>query len=136
MGYDNTLDASFQQAVTAIDAGDLDTLQRLMAERPEIVRERLDEPGNWLGEQVGGALDGFFQRPYLLWFVAEDPVRRGSLPSNIAEIASSIIEAAHRAGVPDRRERDLARPCGARPGCDRAFGRRFGHGGIAAHGRR
>jgi peptide-methionine (S)-S-oxide reductase len=50
---------------------------------------------------VGDAVDGFFQRPYLLWFVAEDPVRRGSLPSNIVAIASLIIETARQHSAPD-----------------------------------
>jgi len=39
-------------------------------------------------DTVGGAVDGFFQRPYLLWFVAEDPVRNGKLPRNIAAVGN------------------------------------------------
>jgi peptide-methionine (S)-S-oxide reductase len=46
------------------------------------VRDRLESPGAWLRDKVGGALDGFFRQPYLLWFVAEDPVRNGKLPGN------------------------------------------------------
>jgi len=96
---DVALDALFREAVSAIDAGDVDTLKRLLAARPELVRERLAFPGAWLRDSVGGALDGFFQRPYLLWFVAEDPVRNSKLPGNIATVARTIIEAAQRERV-------------------------------------
>lgn len=60
------------------------------------MRERLDAPGAWLRNLVGSALDGFFARPWLLWFVAEDPVRTGTLPPNIAAAAKLIIAAVHR----------------------------------------
>jgi peptide-methionine (S)-S-oxide reductase len=99
-----TLDALFHQAVSAIDAGDVTALEHLLAAHSELVRERLDSPGAWLRDKVGNALDGFFQRPYLLWFVAEDPVRNGKLPRNIAQIARVIIQAAQRGGVNSLRE--------------------------------
>lgn len=90
------LDASFREAVSAIDTGDLAKLERLIAANPALVSERLESPGAWLRDTVGNALDGFFRRPYLLWFVAEDPVRNGTLPKNIAAIARAIIESARR----------------------------------------
>ena len=91
-----SLDPSFREAVAAIDAGNIDSLKRLIAATPTLVRERLTSPGAWLRGKVGKALDGFFQRPYLLWFVAEDPVRNGTLPENIAAVARVIIDAARR----------------------------------------
>jgi hypothetical protein len=91
-----SLDESFRVAVSAIDAGDLATLERLIAANPALVRERLKSPGPWLRNTVGRAIDGFFKRPYLLWFVAEDPVRNGKLPQNIATIARSIVDSARR----------------------------------------
>lgn len=94
------LDQHFREAVSAIDTGDLATLERLIAGNPALVRDRLDEPGPWLRDVVGNALDGFFHRPYLLWFVAEDPVRIGRLPDNIAALASAIIDAARREAAP------------------------------------
>ncbi len=94
-----TLDALFQQAVSAIDAGDVAALERTLAAHPELVRDRLAKPGRWLRDTVGRALTGFFQRPYLLWFVAEDPVRNGKLPPNIAAVARTIIDAAKRERV-------------------------------------
>jgi hypothetical protein len=61
--------------VSAIDAGDTAGLERQLARRLRLVRERLESPGDWLRAKVGGALEGYFQRPYLLCFVAENPVR-------------------------------------------------------------
>jgi hypothetical protein len=90
------LDALFERAVSAIDAGDVAGLERQLADEPRLVRERLESPGAWLCDKVGGALDGFFQRPYLLWFVAEDPVRNGKLPANIGRVAQAIIAAAQQ----------------------------------------
>jgi peptide-methionine (S)-S-oxide reductase len=93
------VDALFREAVSAIDAGDVATLGRLLAAHPELVRARLASPGAWLRGKVGKALKGFFEKPYLLWFVAEDPVRNGTLPANIAQVARIIIDAAKREGV-------------------------------------
>ena len=97
-------DRLFHEAVTAIDAGDVPTVDRLMAEHPRLARDRLDAPGAWLRDKVGGALDGFFRKPFLLWFVAEDPVRNGTLPGNIADVTRAIIRAAQRDEVPNLQE--------------------------------
>jgi len=99
LGDFTSLDAPFRDAVSAIDTGDVRELERLVRANPALVRERLASPGPWLRDAVGGAVDGFFQRPYLLWFVAEDPVRNGKLPPNIAAVAGAIIRAAERAGA-------------------------------------
>ena len=99
-----SLDELFRQAVSAVDAGEVNVVERLVTEHPRLISDRLDAPGAWLRDQVGNALDDFFQRPYLLWFVAEDPVRNGSLPANIGEVARTIIRAAQRAGVANLQE--------------------------------
>ena len=93
---DALLDTDFRKAVAAIDAGDIGELERLITATPALVRERLASPGAWLRDKIGNALNGFFKRPYLLWFVAEDPVRNGTLPRNIADVARAIIDAARR----------------------------------------
>ena len=93
------LDDLFRSAVTAIDAGDVPELERFLARHPTLVRARLHAPGAWLRDTVGGALDGFFQQPYLLWFVAEDPVRHGRLPPNIGDVTRTIVRAAERERV-------------------------------------
>jgi peptide-methionine (S)-S-oxide reductase len=99
-----TLDELFRAAVSSIDTGSVRELDRLITAHPRLVNDRLDAPGAWLREKVGNALDEFFQRPYLLWFVAEDPVRTGTLPANIADVTQTIIEAARRLGVPNLQE--------------------------------
>lgn len=98
------LDLLFREAVAAIDAGDLATVERLTREHPRLVRDRLTAPGAWLRDKVGGALDGFFKKPYLLWFVAEDPVRNDTLPENIAQVARTIIDAAKRERIDSLQE--------------------------------
>jgi len=91
------LDTQFREALAAIDAGDSAALERLLAADPRLACERLDAPGEWLRERIGPALDGFFARPYLLWFVSEDAVRAGTLPANIVALTRAIIAAARRA---------------------------------------
>jgi hypothetical protein len=100
----NPLDQLFQQAVAAIDGGDVHTLERLLAAHPELVSERLEHPGAWLRDKVGDALDGFFNKPYLLWFVAEDPVRNGRLSPTIVDVIRVIVDAARRQKVPTFQE--------------------------------
>jgi peptide-methionine (S)-S-oxide reductase len=72
----------FRSAVEAIDSGDREALERLVAAHPHLVRDRIE------------AGEAYFHRPYLLWFVAENPVRNDTLPANIAAIAAAILAAA------------------------------------------
>src|SRR5262249_41182959 len=69
---------------------------------PDLARERLTTPGPWLRNKIGGALDGFFKDPYLLWFVSEDVSVHGRLPKNIADVARAIIRSAQ--GAPGLQE--------------------------------
>jgi hypothetical protein len=98
------VNALFREAVAAIDAGDVAAIDRLTRDYPQLVRDRLNSPGRWLSDSVGGALNGFFKAPYLLWFVAEDPVRNDTLPQNIADVARVIIDAAKREKVSSLQE--------------------------------
>lgn len=91
-----SFDARMRDAVAAVDAGDVARLEQLISAHPALVQQRLASPGPWLRDVVGRALDDFFLRPYLLWFVAEDPVRNGRLPANIAQVAHTIIASARR----------------------------------------
>jgi peptide-methionine (S)-S-oxide reductase len=79
----------FREAVSAIDAGDVSALECLLSAHPELVRDRLDD------DEEG---EVYFQRPYLLWFVAENPIRKGKLPQNIVQVTHAILEAAERQG--------------------------------------
>jgi hypothetical protein len=92
MEHPEILDPQFREAVSAIDAGDVSALERLLAAHPRLVRERID----------GG--EGYFRRPYLLWFVAENPVRNGTLPGNIAQVTRAILQAADGQRVDSLRE--------------------------------
>jgi peptide-methionine (S)-S-oxide reductase len=89
-----SIDRLFQQAVVLIGAGDVPAPDRLLTEHPELARERLAAPGPWLRDKIGGALDGFFKDPYLLWFVAEDVPVHGRLPENITAVARTILRSA------------------------------------------
>jgi peptide-methionine (S)-S-oxide reductase len=98
-----TLDQLFQQAVALIGAGDVPALERLLSDHPALARERLTAPGPWLRNKVGGALDGFFKDPYLLWFVSEDVPVLGRLPKNIADVTRAILRSAQGApGLQDQ----------------------------------
>jgi hypothetical protein len=98
MEHAELLDSFFRQAVSAIDDGDIVKLERLLAQHPRLAADRLKSPGAWLRGQIGAALDGFFKRPYLLWFLTEDAVRTGKLPTNVGALARAIIQAARRGG--------------------------------------
>lgn len=94
-----TQDARFSEAVATIDAGDLTALASLLRDDPDLVRERLAEAGPWLRDKIGDALEGYFHRPFLLWFVADNPIRRGRLPDNIDQVTRTLIDSAQRANV-------------------------------------
>lgn len=82
------LDPLFAQAVAAIDKGDVAALDALITQNPALVSTRLDN-----GET------GYFANPYLLWFVAENPIRNRRLPANIVEVVRTITGHAKRLGV-------------------------------------
>lgn len=72
----------FRQAVDLLDRGDVGNLRAHLNKHPHLVREHVTfEGGN------------YFQHPTLLEFVAENPVRRGTLPDNIVEVAKVILDA-------------------------------------------
>ncbi len=98
------LDSLFREAVSYIDAGQLSALQSLITASPQLVQLRLETPGSWLRDLVDGALDGYFKDPYLLWFVAENPIRHERLPANIVQITGTIIAAAQQERVQSLQE--------------------------------
>lgn len=73
-------DALFRDAVEAIDSGNISLLQHLLQTNPQIVSTRLGNP-----------TEGYFKHPYLLWFIANNPIRHEKLPANIVEVASLLI---------------------------------------------
>jgi peptide-methionine (S)-S-oxide reductase len=74
------MDETFTRAVALLDSGDLVALASLIDEHPRLVRERTDF-----------GTERYFLRPFLLWFVAENPVRNDRLPPNIADVARLLI---------------------------------------------
>jgi hypothetical protein len=79
-------DATFRRAVDLLDSGEVEALRAHLAANPAIVRQRVVfEGGN------------YFTNPALLEFVAENPIRRGSLPANVVDVARAILDAGGRA---------------------------------------
>ncbi len=75
-------DPLFREAVEAIDSGSMTALEGLLAAHPELVQDRLNYPNG-----------GYFKEPYLLWFVADNPIRIDRLPGNIEEVTRLLIQA-------------------------------------------
>jgi hypothetical protein len=61
MGDAQSLDDLFRVEVSAIDAGDIAELDRLIAAHPTLVRDRLDAPGPWLRDKAGNATTSFIR---------------------------------------------------------------------------
>jgi hypothetical protein len=75
-------DASFRRAVDLIDAGAEAGLRAHLNQQPNLVHQHVVfEGGN------------YFRNPTLLEFVAENPVRHGTLPANIVEVTRVILNA-------------------------------------------
>ena len=78
-------DPIFRRAVGLLDDGDVEGLQHLLVEHPELATQRV--------EFAGGT---YFRNPTLLEFVAGNPVRHDRLPPNIVEVARAILDAGAR----------------------------------------
>ncbi|NBC10494.1 MAG: hypothetical protein GVY24_02000 [Planctomycetes bacterium] len=100
---DRITDPAFRRAVDLLDAGDTDELRQLLAAHPSLVTQHVTFEG-----PSGG---GYFTWPTLLHFVAENPIRHGTLPGNIIEIVDALIEAGadvHASSHKQRHETTLA----------------------------
>jgi hypothetical protein len=78
--HERITDPLFARAVEFLDAGDQAGLDALLQEHPALARQRVTFEG-----------ENYFRHPTLLDFTAENPVRHGSVPSNIVEIAELLI---------------------------------------------
>ena len=126
-------DGAFRHAVDLLDAGDATMLGAHLKQHPQLVREHVEfESGN------------YFHTPTLLEFIAENPIRHGTLPKNIVEVAEVILDAG-----PDRKAMNEAlglvstgrvpRECGVQVAlidllCDRGSDPDGALGAAVAHG--
>lgn len=78
----------FQRAVAAIDSGNTTELLALISQDPWLVTDRLS-----------GAGEGYFKDPYLLWFVADNPIRAEKVPPNMVEITRLLVDAVKQAAT-------------------------------------
>jgi ankyrin repeat protein len=80
-------DASFRNAVAAVQSGDVAALERLLDAEPRLLRERI------VGPQAYRAAPrkGYFADPKLFWFVANNPTLVEPTPPNATEIAAAMI---------------------------------------------
>ncbi len=83
MNNSDIADMVFREAVEAIDCGNIAILQHLLETNPELATKRLETTGE----------EGYFKNPYLLWLMADNPIRQGKLPANIVEVTDLLIEA-------------------------------------------
>jgi hypothetical protein len=74
-------DPLFRKGLEAIDAGDAIVVKTLLTLNPELIAKRLNYPNG-----------GYFKDPYLLWFVADNPIRTGKLSANIVDITRLMIQ--------------------------------------------
>src|ERR1700749_1787781 len=74
-------DDLFRQAVEAVDTGGIAGLKELIAHDPGLVERPLHTPGE----------EGYFKNPYLLWFVADNPIRNEKLPANVIEVLQLLV---------------------------------------------
>ena len=78
-------DTLFQRAIEAIDSGNIAALEDLITQHPSLVKERLQNNE-----------EGYFKDPYLVWFVADNPIRNSKLPANIVAVTRLLIDAVKR----------------------------------------
>ncbi len=74
--------ATFRRAVDLLDTADSDGLRAYLNQHPGLAHQHVVfEGGN------------YFRKPTLIEFVAENPVRHGTLPANIVDVAKVILDA-------------------------------------------
>jgi len=80
--YEKIKDNSFRLAVVFLDKGNSIKLKKHLHENPRL-----------LDQHIAFDETGYFANPCLLNFVAENPVRNGTLPPNIVNVTRIILEA-------------------------------------------
>jgi hypothetical protein len=80
--HERITDSMFRRAVDLADDGDADGLRAYLDTHPSVATQRIEFEG-----------ENYFTRPSLLEFVAENPVRHGATPPNVATVADVILTA-------------------------------------------
>ena len=75
-------DPVFRSAVDLIDEGDVVGLRAWLSQHPKLVHQHVTFEG-W----------NYFFNPTPLEFIAENPIRHGTMPKNIVEVAKVILDA-------------------------------------------
>ncbi len=88
-------DALFLEAISAVDGGNIPVLKDLITAHPRLITERLNYPSG-----------DYFDSPYLLWFIADNPIRNEKLPANIVEVTALLI-AEVKKHAPDTVQRQI-----------------------------
>ncbi len=76
-------DPKFDEALSALDRGDIEGLRGLLSEHPDLI--------NAVSYSEEGCYSGYFYRPTLLHHVAGNPTR-GLIPENITEITKLLLD--------------------------------------------
>ena len=100
--HERISDVAFRRAVALLDAGDTPALRAHLEQHPNLVHQQVQFEG-----------ENYFRNPTLLEFIAENPVRHGTLPPNILDVAKVILDAgsplsARTAALTSRRHRQSA----------------------------
>jgi peptide-methionine (S)-S-oxide reductase len=80
-------DPSFRNAVSAVQAGDLAALERIVDDEPRLLHERIREPSCYRD----APREQYFLDPQLLWFVANNPILVDIMPANIVEVTCALL---------------------------------------------
>lgn len=94
MKYSEISDNVFLKAVSAIDAGDEESLRALIQTHPRLLSDPLDFPQGT-----------YFKNPYLIYFLANNPIRCESLPANILDVARLLLTAMKQKDVPELKQK-------------------------------
>ena len=88
MNYNEFVNPLFKQAVAAIDTGNVAALTELLILHPQLINEQANFPGG-----------GYFETPYLIYFVAGNPIRNETIPATILDIMQVLIKNVNQHGI-------------------------------------
>jgi hypothetical protein len=90
-------DDAFRNALELIDRGEVEALRALLATEPHVATARLDDDS--------AITRGYFHRPTLLHFIANNPNRSEHMPPRIVESAGAILDAGAEVDASTEHER-------------------------------